>query len=148
MLDSVSVVTVVVVGLLVGVEFAVAVFVNPMLARLPGDGALIARSDGARVLGRVMPFWYIASTVLGALWSILAWGEPHASLVIVATALLVLSVVMSVVLLVPINNRVAAWAGGGAPDDWQDQVGQWDRYHYARVAVLVGAFVLLVVALA
>jgi len=95
-----------------------------------------------------MPPWYAAATTLGMLWSILVWGESRASLVIVATALLVLSVVMSVVLLVPINNRVAAWAGGGTPDDWQDQVGQWDRYHYVRVGVLVGAFVLLVVALA
>ncbi|MBH0119658.1 DUF1772 domain-containing protein, partial [Rhodococcus sp. CX] len=52
-----------------------------------------------------MPPWYAAATALGVLWSILVWGEPRASLVIVATALLVLSVVMSVVLLVPINNR-------------------------------------------
>ncbi|MFG3113507.1 anthrone oxygenase family protein [Streptomyces sp. NPDC048197] len=145
--NALAVITVVVVGLMVGVEFAVAVFVNPILDRLPNDGGLDARSDGARVLGRVMPFWYIGSVVLGAAWSALAWGDRGASLIAVGTVLLVLSVVMSILLLVPINSRVAAWSKEGVPADWKQQVGRWDRFHYVRVAIIVLAFVLFTIAL-
>ncbi|MFE3906699.1 anthrone oxygenase family protein [Streptomyces sp. NPDC059153] len=147
MQDVLAVVTVVVVGLMVGVEFAVAVFVNPILDRLPNDGGVEARSDGARVLGRVMPFWYIGSVVLGAAWSTLTWGDAGASLVAAGAALLVVSVVMSILLLVPINSRVAAWSQEGVPADWKQQVGRWDRFHYVRVGVIVLAFTLFAVAL-
>ncbi len=147
MLEVLAVVTVVVVGLMVGVEFAVAAFVNPIFDRLPDDGGLAARSDGARVLGRVMPFWYIGSVLLGGLWAALVWGRAPAGPVTVAASLLVVSVAMSVALLVPINSRVARWSAGNAPADWAEQVGRWDRLHYFRVAVIVAAFVLLVVAI-
>ncbi|MFI9038919.1 MULTISPECIES: anthrone oxygenase family protein [unclassified Streptomyces] len=147
MQDVLAVVTVVVVGLMVGVEFAVAVFVNPILDRLPNDGGVEARSDGARVLGRVMPFWYIGSVVLGAVWSTLTWGDAGASLVAAGAVLLVVSVVMSILLLVPINSRVATWSQEGVPADWKQQVGRWDRFHYVRVGVIVLAFTLFAVAL-
>ncbi|MFJ7493161.1 anthrone oxygenase family protein [Streptomyces sp. NPDC097727] len=147
MQDVLAVVTVVVVGLMVGVEFAVAVFVNPILDRLPNDGGVEARSDGARVLGRVMPFWYIGSVVLGAVWSTLTWGDAGTSLVAAGAALLVVSVVMSILLLVPINSRVATWSLEGVPADWKQQVGRWDRFHYVRVGVIVLAFTLFAVAL-
>lgn len=41
------------------------------------------------------------------MWAAQAWGQSHALTVAVAAAMLVLSVVMSIVLLVPINSRVA-----------------------------------------
>ncbi|MCD2197228.1 DUF1772 domain-containing protein [Actinomycetospora endophytica] len=146
-MDVLGVVTVVAVGLLVGVELAVAVFVNPMFDRLPGDAGLAARSDGARVLGRVMPFWYVGSVVLGVAWLVLAWGGPVTVPVVVAMALLVVAVIASVTLLVPINDRVKTWSAGNAPTDWRAQVGRWDRLHYGRVALLVAAFALVAVGL-
>ncbi|GAA2346925.1 DUF1772 domain-containing protein [Streptomyces cuspidosporus] len=147
MQDVLAVVTVVVVGLMVGVELAVAAFVNPILDRLPEDGGLAARSDGARVLGRVMPFWYIGSMVLGALWTLHAWGDSRVALIVTATALLVVSVVMSILLLVPINSRVAQWSNGDLPTDWREQLRRWDRFHFVRVAVIVSAFALFTIAL-
>ncbi|WP_420593506.1 anthrone oxygenase family protein [Deinococcus sp.] len=136
--------TVVFVGLMVGVELSVAAFVNPIFDRLPNDGGVAARSDGARLLGRVMPLWYIGAVVLGAVWTVQAWGHPQALTVAVAAALLALSVVMSVTLLVPINSQVARWSSQGVPPDWRQQVGRWDRLHFVRVGVLIAAFVLLV----
>jgi hypothetical protein len=56
------------------------------------------------------------------------------------------SVVMSVTLLVPINNRVAAWTADHHPADWREQQKRWDRLHYARVAIIVAGFVLTLVA--
>ena len=138
--------TVVVVGLMVGVEFAVAVFVNPIFDRLPDGGGLRARSDGARVLGRVMPFWYIGSVLLAAAWTAVSWGDTRTWAVLTGGLLLVVSVIMSGTLLVPINNRVAQWSTGIAPTDWRQQMHRWDRLHYVRVGVIVVGFALLVLA--
>ncbi len=62
--DIVNIVALTITGPMVGVEIAVAAFTNPIFDRLPDDAYLLARSDGSRVLGRVMPFWYIATLVV------------------------------------------------------------------------------------
>jgi uncharacterized membrane protein len=146
MLNALAVVADTVVGIMVGVEFAVAVFVNPIMLRLPAGSSLEARADGARVLGRVMPFWYFGSLILTAGLAAATWGKPAAGAAIAAAALLAVSVVMSIALLVPINNRSAGWTADDHPDDWREQHQRWDRLHYARVAILVTAFVLTLVA--
>ena len=147
MQDVLAVTTIVVVGMLVGVEFSVSAFVNPIFDRLPTESGIAARSDGARVLGRLMPFWYIGSVALGAVWTALAWGDDGAAQVGAATALLMVSVVMSVLLLVPIASRSATWSSTAPPADWKEQSKRWDRYHVVRVGVIVLAFALFAVAL-
>ncbi|MET7582675.1 MULTISPECIES: DUF1772 domain-containing protein [Streptomyces] len=147
MLSALEVFTTVVVGVMVGVEFSVAFFVNPILDGLPGDNGLRGRTHGARLLGAVMPFWYIGSLVLVAAWAVAGWHHHGAGLVVIAAALLILSVAMSVLLLVPINNRVKTWTADGLPADWKQQMNRWDRFHYVRVAVIIAAFALLVGAL-
>jgi uncharacterized membrane protein len=146
MLEFLVIATVVLVGLMVGVELSVAAFIEPIFDRLPDKAAIAARSDGARVLGRLMPFWYIGSVVLGIWWATQTWGRPQAITIVAAVALLLVSVVMSVTLLVPINSRVARCSSTDVPDDWRDQVGRWNRFHYVRVGIIIAAFVLLVVA--
>ncbi|MEU3983367.1 DUF1772 domain-containing protein [Streptomyces sp. NPDC026672] len=147
MLDALEIVTTVVVGVMVGVEFSVAFFVNPILNALPGDNALRGRTHGARLLGAVMPFWYVASLVLAAVWAVAGRHHPGTGLVVTAAALLILSVIMSILLLVPINNRGRTWTTENLPADWKEQMNRWDRYHYVRVAVVIAAFALLVTAL-
>ena len=146
MVTTLAVITATVVGVMVGVEFAVAVFVNPIFLRLPAGPSLEARADGGRVLGRVMPFWYIGSLLLTAWLAAATWGGTAGDAAAAAAALLAVSVVMSITLLVPINNRSATWTADDHPADWREQHQRWDRLHYARVAVIVAAFVLTLVA--
>ncbi|TQS45488.1 DUF1772 domain-containing protein [Cryptosporangium phraense] len=148
MLEALEVVTIVLVGLMVGVELAVAFVLNPILYGLPGDSGLIGRAHGGRMLGALMPFWYVGSLVLAAIWAVAAWRDPGIELVVVAAGLLIVSVVMSVLLLVPINNRSKTWTPENRPADWKEQSQRWDRFHYVRVAVIVAAFALLATALA
>ncbi|MFE3599660.1 anthrone oxygenase family protein [Streptomyces sp. NPDC059142] len=148
MLNALGVFTVVVVGLMVGVEFAVAFVINRILDALPEDSGQLGRAHGGRMLGSVMPVWYISSLVLSAVWAIAGWHRPGIGLVVTAGALLILSVIMSVLLLVPINNRGKTWTPDNRPDDWKEQMNRWDRYHYVRVAILMAAFTLLAAALA
>ena len=129
---------------MVGVEASVAFVINPIVDRLPNNVGLLARSDGGRMLGRLMPVWYCVSLVLTAATA-LAKSEARA-LAWAAAALLVVSVVMSVTLLVPINNRAKTWTPQTAPPDWREQVTRWDRLHVVRVAVIVAAFILVAAA--
>jgi hypothetical protein len=135
-----------VLGIMVGVEFDGPVFVNPILRRLPAGASLQARADGGRLLGRVMPFWYVASLILTAGLAAATWGTAAAGAAIAAAALLAVSVVMSIAWLVPINNRSVTWTADDHPNDWREQQQRWDRLHDARVAIIVAAFVLTLVA--
>ncbi|MFE9707602.1 anthrone oxygenase family protein [Streptomyces sp. NPDC005930] len=143
MLSALEVFTTVIVGLMVGVEFSVAFVMNRIFNALPEDSDQLARAHGGRMLGALMPFWYIGSLVLGALWVIAGWDRPGSGLVVIAAVLVVVSVIMSLLLLVPINNQGKTWTPENRPADWKEQMNRWDRYHYVRVA----AFAVLVTAL-
>ncbi|MEU4981617.1 DUF1772 domain-containing protein [Streptomyces sp. NPDC021969] len=147
MFNALEVFTTVIVGLMVGVEFSVAFVMNRIFNALPEDSGQLARAHGGRMLGALMPFWYIGSLVLSAVWAVAGWDRSGAGLVVTAAALLIVSVIMSLLLLVPINNRGKTWTPENRPADWKEQMNRWDRYHYVRVAVIVAAFACLVTAL-
>lgn len=143
-MEWLPIVAVVVVGLMVGVELSVAFVMNPIFEGLPEDAGIAARSHGGRMLGRVMPFWYIGGTLLVAGTAL---AEPAAAgPAWTAVALLLASVVISVAVLVPINNRSKKWTPETVPDDWREQKSRWDRLHLVRLALIVAAFVLVTVA--
>ncbi|HWG24904.1 DUF1772 domain-containing protein [Actinospica sp.] len=148
MLTALEVFTTVEVGLMVGVEFSVAFVMNRIFNALPDDSGQLARAHGGRMLGAVMPFWYIGSLILSAVWAITGWHHHGAGLVVIAAVLLIVSVLMSVLLLVPINNQSKTWTPENRPADWKEQSSRWDRYHYVRVVVIIAAFALLATALA
>lgn len=147
MLNALEVVTTVVFGVMVGVEFAVAFVMGPILNALPEDSAQLGHAHGGRMLGTAMPFWYIGSLVLIGVWAGAGWHDHGAGRVVAAGALLVVGVVMSLLLLVPINNRNRTWTPENRPADWRQQLNRWERLHYVRVAVLMAAFALLATAL-
>lgn len=140
-----AIVTTSVVGLMVGVEFAVAFVLNPIMLRLPFAASLAARTDGGRMLGRTMPFWYVGSLILTLGLAAVSWGRLTATMALIAGGLLAVSVIMSVLLLVPINKRSLTWTADNHPEDWRAQYRRWDRLHHIRVAIIVAAFVLIAV---
>ena len=89
-------------GPMVGVEIAVALFTNPVFDRLPDAAYRLARSRGSRLLGRVMPFWYIAVLVVLAAT---AWTTGGQSLITAAAAVMAVVVLLTVTAMVPINNQ-------------------------------------------
>ncbi len=143
-----AVVATTVVGLVVGVELAVAIVLTPILRRLPTGAEIAGRAVGARMLGRGMPPFYIASLVLVGALAVLAWGTPAAAVALVSAALLAGSVAMSVVLLVPINDRAKSWTVEDRPEDWRHQLKVWDLLHGVRVVIIIVALVLLSAAVA
>ncbi|WP_194912270.1 DUF1772 domain-containing protein [Catenulispora rubra] len=147
MISTLEVFTTVAVGVMVGVEFAVAFVLNRILNALPDDSDQLGRAHGGRMLGAIMPFWYIGSVVLVAIWAAARWHHHGTGLVVASGVLLIVSVIMSLLLLVPINNQNKTWTPENRPEDWKQQMNRWDRFHYIRVADIIAAFALLVAAL-
>jgi hypothetical protein len=58
-----------------------------------------------RLLGALMPFWYIGTLVV----LIAGAGLSRNVLTIAAVALMAAALVLTVTVLVPINNRIGAW---------------------------------------
>ncbi|OLP01831.1 hypothetical protein BVU76_13800 [Mycolicibacterium porcinum] len=138
---------IIVTGPLLGVEFGVAAFTNPILQRLPDAAYRQARGTGARILGAAMPFWYLTAAALMIAAAVFSPGP----LLIAPVVLMALIILLTLTTLVPINNRVAAGFGGDGAGDadagqFEELVSRWDRLHWVRVALLAGAFVLVVLA--
>jgi hypothetical protein len=53
------------------------------------------------------------------------------------------AILLSVTVLVPINNRIGDWQSDS--DVNRDLAGRWDRLHWVRVGLLVAMFVLLAI---
>ncbi|MEB3983522.1 DUF1772 domain-containing protein [Mycobacterium sp. 663a-19] len=141
--DITDAVAVVIAGPMVGVELAVAVFFNPLFDRLPDDAFRAVRAGAARVLGAVMPFWYSASLLLIAVVAVRAGGGYRTWLCGIAGGLLAAVVLLTVTMLVPINNRIAKWPATGEVS--RELAARWDRLHRVRVGLLVVLFAVLAV---
>jgi hypothetical protein len=135
---------IVITGLMVGVELAVAVFFNPVIARLPDDAFRAARGGAARALGTTMPFWYAVTLLLVVALAVQERGAPRDWLCGVAGGLMAAAVLLTVTMLVPINNRIAKWPATGELS--RELAARWDRRHRLRVILLLAAFVLLTLA--
>ena len=133
-----SVATVIVVLALVGVEFSVAVFIDPAARRLDPEPQRELLSRLASVLGKVMPVWYPVSALMLLVQTWLNWHTPGRAVLLTAAAIWVLASVGSIIFLVPLNTRVAK---GDA--DLQRIHRTWDTRHRVRTAALALAAVLL-----
>jgi len=133
-----NVATLFVVLTLTGIEFSVSAFVNPVVWQLEPEPQWKTLSRFAVVGGKVMPVWYLLSTLLAGIQTWLCWHTPGRSILLTVDALFVLIAVASISILVPMNTRVAK---GDA--DWQRIHRIWDRIHRVRIAALATAALLL-----
>jgi hypothetical protein len=136
MTETFEILAVLITGSIVGVEFAVAAFAHPIFAGLPDAAFRAARSDAGRLLGKVMPFWYLVSLALLVAVAVTVRSPLLGAVVVLMAAV----VVLTVTVLVPINNRIATGEFS------RDLAARWDRLHRLRVAMLAAIFVLLTAA--
>src|ERR1700734_1305741 len=117
MMEALNVIAIIVAGLMVGCELALAAFFHPTLDKLPDDIHLPAASALARVLGRFMPFWYILVFLLTLAEVLIRWHQSgHVPVWIATSAILwLLASVYSIAALVPINDRIASWETATPP---------------------------------
>ena len=132
------VITLIVLLLMVGVEFAISAFVNPSAWRLDLKSQGEFLSHFAAVLGKVMPVWYIAGLLLLGAETWLHRLQPGFNLLLTASTIWLLTTLLTLLFLVPLNNLVIQRAAG-----WQQAHKTWDTRHRVRILALAVAAVLL-----
>lgn len=137
---------IVVAGTLTGSELAVAVFFHPRISRLEDVVHIRAAQALAKVLGMVMSFWYPVTLLLALAVTFVAHTARSTPwwLALASTVLFALISVYSVLLPVPINNKIIRWQPDSLPVNWRDLRQRWDLLHAIRVVFLVIALILLV----
>ena len=141
-----DIVATVCIGLLIGTEVAVSVFINPVLERFDTETRMKAISYFAKRLGTAMPFWYALSFVLLIAVAVLrrrSLGEP---LLMGASVLWLAVIILTLIFLVPINNRMMR-LGPDSSDGSLEEHRRWDLLHRGRVAVLAASMVCFLLAI-
>src|SRR5258708_19460985 len=129
MLNILNVATIVCIGLLIGAELTVSVFLTPVLWKLDFAAQATAIPLFARRLGRAMPVWYIASLMLLLSETITHRHESLVVLLGVATALWVAAIALSLLFLVPIANRTVRMDAYGWTESAQRENRNCDALH-------------------
>lgn len=138
--------TTICIGLLIGTEFAVSVFINPVLRKLDDRTQAKAISLFAARLGRAMPFWYAISLLLLLVEALTTRRGPGNSLLIAACAIWLAVIVLTLLFLVPINNRMMQLDAKSFPEEAQREHRTWDTLHRLRVAALILAMICFLLA--
>lgn len=143
-----NIITITSAGLMVGNELAVSAFVNPALSRLESGPQARALSVLARSLGRAMPVWYGLCLAFVAVEAFLHLHQATLIPLLIAAAIWVGAIVLSVSALVPINNRIAALNTAAPAPGWERDHKRWDALHRVRILLLMSALLIVVGTLA
>ena len=129
-------------GVMVGDELSVSALVNPALRRLESGPQAQALSVLARSLGRATPVWYGLCLALLALDSFLHLHQATLAPLLVAAALWVGAIILSISALAPINNRIASLNRAAPAPGWERGHRKWDALHRVRILLLMLAFLI------
>lgn len=127
---------------MIGVELAVWVFIDPISWKLEEPARTRVVGYFAGRLGKAMPFWYALNFLLLLAEVFLLRGGAGARLVGAAAAIWAAVIVLTLLFLVPINNRLARGSISNS-DVAHHEHRRWDAMHRARVVALAAAMVLL-----
>jgi len=126
-----------------GNEIAVSLFVNPVVWLLDETPQAQALRLFAARLGKAMPIWYAASLLLMVTEAALRFHQPAFPWIAGAAALWIAIILYTLLVLLPINNRIAALETSALPAGWRQQHRTWDKHHRVRILLLIVAVTLL-----
>ena len=131
-----DVITILCIGLMVGTELTVSLFINPIIWQLDEPAQAKAFSLFGRYLGKAMPIWYILSLVLLIAEAYLRRHQPAVTPLLTAIIIWIAVILYTVTTLVPINNRIVALS-----TRWRSEHKRWDTLHRWRILLLTIAMV-------
>ncbi|HEY1986122.1 MAG TPA: DUF1772 domain-containing protein [Terracidiphilus sp.] len=135
------------IGLLVGVEFTVSAFINPILRRLDSAAQMSATRMFGKTLGTVMPFWYVASLLLLIAEVVVHRHQAGWALLVTGSAIWVAVIVQSLLFMVPINNRLVQSTAATVSEAARAEHRKWDTLHRFRVAALASSLLCFLLAI-
>ncbi len=131
-----DIITILCIGLMVGNELTVSLFINPIIWQLDEPAQAKAFSLFGRYLGKAMPIWYILSLVLLITEAYLRRQQPALTPLLTAIIIWIAVILYTVTTLVPINNHVAALS-----TRWRSEHKRWDTLHRWRILLLTIAMI-------
>src|ERR1700722_13163758 len=138
-----DILTILCVGFMIGTEFTVSAFINPVVWRLEDHAqAKILRLFAGR-LGKAMPRWYALSLVLMLIEAYVRRHEPALTSLLIAAGIWIAIIIYTVIALVPINNRIAVLESGTLPAGWRQEHKKGDMLHRWRILFLTVAMIFL-----
>ena len=140
-MNLLNIATILCIGLLIGAELAVSAFINPVVWKLDLAAQATAFRLFGRRLGRAMPVWYIASLLLLVSEAITHRHESHVGLLGVAIAFWCAAIALSLLSLVPINNRMVRTDANGFTESTRRELRKWESLHRVRVSFLAAAMI-------
>jgi hypothetical protein len=140
-MDLLNIATILCIGLLIGAELSVSAFINPVVWKLDLVAQARAFPLFGRRLGRAMPFWYIAGLLLLVSETITHRHGYHVELLGGAVAFWGAAIALSLLSLVPINNRMVRMSADGFTQSVQRDLRKWDSLHRVRISLLAIAMV-------
>jgi Domain of unknown function (DUF1772) len=137
-----DIITILCIGLMVGTELTVSLFINPIIWQLDEPAQAKAFSLFGRYLGKAMPIWYILSLVLLIAEAYLRRHQPAVTPLLTAIIIWIAVILYTVTTLVPINNRIVALS-----TRWRSEHKRWDTLHRWRILLLTLAMIFVTHAL-
>ena len=133
-------------GLLAGIFFGDRMGNSYARPKLPPAAFVIFQQVQNVRFARMMPLPILAALVSDALWLVLLrdhMDTPSFRLVAGGTLALFLAVVLTRVVNIPINNRLAKWNPASPPSDFTSTWARWERVHTVRTILAVLSFALV-----
>lgn len=140
-----EIVAILCIGLMIGTEFAVSAFINPILEKLGDRAQAEATRLFARKLGTVMPFWYSVSFLLLIAETITMHRRPAVVFLATASMIWVVVIIFTLMVLVPVNNRIARMDPSSFSQPLRQKHKKWDALHRLRVLALCVSMTLMLV---
>jgi uncharacterized membrane protein len=147
MIFLLNLVSAVCIGLMVGTEFAVSVFVNPVIWKLEDRAQVRAIRLFASRLGTAMPFWYVLSLLLLLAEAVVMRHTAGGVWLDVASGIWIVVIVLTLLFLVPINNRMARMDSEIFAENDRRDHRKWDWLHRLRIVALGAAMICMLVAI-
>ena len=133
---TLDVLTTMLVGSMIGTEFAVSAFINPIILKLDIRAEATASSLFAAKLGNAMPFWYAINLALLIAETVVRRHEAGNALLISSCAIWITVVLLTLLFLVPISNRIARMNADSYSETLRRERTKWDNLHRLRVLAL------------
>ncbi len=136
-----DIVTTACIAVLVGVELAVSLVMNPIVWKLESFSQAVAIRILAARLGKLMPPWYILTCVLLIVEAVHQYGKPGAGLLIAACVIWIVTIILTLLILVPVNIRLALINADTFADGVKQEHMRWDSFHRMRIVVIFVAMI-------
>ena len=147
MKTALEIMSLVVVGSIAGAELGSWCCVQPVVSRLPYEHYVAVEQAMLRTFGRIMPVLMPLSGVLTVALIVVSRGERSLVLWlrIAAAVCIAITVVTTLTVNVPINNRTAGWQLADDQAEWQQMRVRWHLFQGVRGGLFMSAFVLLAI---